>query len=319
MASQVQALGNRGGFSGARLWRCTGLAGAFCLRAWPEHGSEPAHVGIIHQWMRSAGDAGLLFVPTVMRTVDGATCISHAGRLWDVTSWMPGQADFHARPTPARIAAACTALGRLHVVWQRFSGPAVPCPAVGRRLKLASLWTDLVRSGWQPDFGSADAGPVRPWAEQAWRILQPSMAQVATILDSWKERAVPIQPCLCDVWHDHVLFGEDVVTGLIDYGSAKLDHVAVDLARLLGSLAESDRDLWSAGLAAYRAVRALTVEEERLVDALDRTGTLLGAANWLMWIYREGRPYEDPALVARRLATLVRRLNHLVATRQTTG
>ena len=31
----LTALGNRGGFSGARLWRMDGPAGSFCLRAWP--------------------------------------------------------------------------------------------------------------------------------------------------------------------------------------------------------------------------------------------------------------------------------------------
>jgi homoserine kinase type II len=121
---------------------------------------------------------------------------------------------------------------------------------------------------------------------------------------------VPLQPCLGDLWHDHVLFDGDTVTGLIDYGAARLDHVAVDLARLLGSLAGDESNLRAAGLTAYRRVRPLSPDEEALVTVLDRTGTILGAANWLLWLYREGRVFEDREGVARRLAALVERIEN---------
>ena len=62
-----------------------------------------------------------------------------------------------------------------------------------------------------------------------------------------------MQPCLCDPWHDHVLFTGDQVSGVIDYGSVKEDHIAVDLARLLGSLVEDDENAWSIGLKAYQS------------------------------------------------------------------
>jgi hypothetical protein len=52
----------------------------------------------------------------------------------------------------------------------------------------------------------------------------------------------------------------------------------------------------------------LTSTEEELILVLDETGTLLGMANWLKWLYRDGRSFEDRAAVARRLATLVERV-----------
>jgi homoserine kinase type II len=119
---------------------------------------------------------------------------------------------------------------------------------------------------------------------------------------------LPLQPCLCDIWHDHLLYQGDELTGLVDYGAVKIDHVAVDLARLLGSLVTDDREGWSAGLWAYRERGALSAEEETLAETLDWSGTVLGAANWLRWVYHNERSFEDLELVARRLDVLVQRL-----------
>src|SRR5260221_14393216 len=95
--------GNRGGFSGARLWRCSGVAGAFCLRAWPGTGPTPERLRWIHGLMKSARAAGLTFVPELLTTPAGATFVAHAGQLWELSTWMPGCADFHTHPTTVRL------------------------------------------------------------------------------------------------------------------------------------------------------------------------------------------------------------------------
>jgi Ser/Thr protein kinase RdoA (MazF antagonist) len=120
--------------------------------------------------------------------------------------------------------------------------------------------------------------------------------------------ALPLQPCLCDIWHDHVLFQDDGVSGVIDYGAVKQDHVAVDLARLLGSLVGDNTELWTVGLRAYRTMRPLSEQEERLAWALDRTGTVIALGTWLRWIYREKRSWTDEDAVAGRVKELVGRV-----------
>ena len=127
-------------------------------------------------------------------------------------------------------------------------------------------------------------------------------------LRRWRERGFVLQPCLCDVWHDHLLFEDDRLTGLVDYGAVKTDHVAVDLARLLGSLIEDDAANWQRGLTAYRAVRPLSPAEEELARDLDVTGVVLGVATWLRWLGAERRPFEDRTAAARRLGVLVERI-----------
>ena len=162
-------------------------------------------------------------------------------------------------------------------------------------------------SGWRPDFRNQD-DLIDAWGRRAWRVLDAQLPSLPERLATWADMPLPSHPCLCDVWHAHVLFEGEAVTGLVDYGSVKVDHAAADLARLLGSLVPDDGERTAAGLAAYARLRPLSLKEQLLVRVLDETGTLLGAANWLRWLYHEGRRFEDRAAVARRLAELVTRI-----------
>jgi homoserine kinase type II len=308
-AGRLAALGNQGGFSGARLWHLETTAGAFCLRAWPPQDPLPERLDWMHGLMRRARAAGLTFVPRVWTTTDGVSWMEAAGSLWDLTDWMPGRADFLQRPEPARLEAACTALATLHGAWAAVSPRVGRCPAIVRRLECMREWNALVASGWQPIWSQFPDAPLRPWAERAWTLLQTWADWVPRVLAPWAEYTLPLQPCLCDVWHDHVLFDGNKVTGMIDYGSVKLDHVAVDLARLLGSFVGDDREQRRIGLRAYSRVRPLNWQEQSLVDVLDETGTLIGLVNWLRWLGRDGRIFNDPDAVAKRFAALVGRVD----------
>src|SRR5439155_9287339 len=113
----LEALGNRGGFSGARLFRLTTGTGQLCLRAWPPGYSSPQRLMRIHTLMQRARDAGLGFVPALHRSTTGASLTEYAGRFWEMTTWMPGRADFHGRPSVRRLEAACQALAGIHLAW----------------------------------------------------------------------------------------------------------------------------------------------------------------------------------------------------------
>jgi Ser/Thr protein kinase RdoA (MazF antagonist) len=305
-SAAARPLGNHGGFSGARLWRIDAVGASFCLRAWPPGDPTPERLRWIHGLMAAARAAGLAFVPHVV-PVGGATFTEGAGRLWELIAWMPGRADFHERPSTARLRAACAALARLHHVWTELQSTAGPCPALKRRQQRVEEWLNLVGSGWRPRFDRA-GDPVAPWAEQAWRLVSVWAGHVPGLLARWRGRSLRLHPCLCDVWHDHVLFDGDAISGMIDYGSTKIDHAAADLARLLGSLVGDDASGWADGLDAYGSVRPLSPDEQALAHALDRTGVVLAAANWLKWLYHDGRAFEDRRLVAERLEGIVRRV-----------
>ncbi|MBV9125090.1 MAG: phosphotransferase [Planctomycetes bacterium] len=301
-------LGNAGGFTGARFWRVEGTSLPLCLRAWPSDGPSPERLAGIHRCMYQARISGLDFVPEVLTTTSRSTWVEHLGKLWELTSWMPGQAGFGRPISPSRFQTAFAALAQVHLAWARGNQEVGECPAVRRRLHCAREWIDLLEAGWRLPAAAAEDRSLHPWAERAWDALRRRVREVPRRLGPWLGRPLTLQPCLCDVREEHLLFDGERLSGLVDYGSVKRDHVAADLARLLGSAAGYDPDLRALGLRTYRALRPLSLEEETLVGVLDETGTLLGAANWLTWVYREKRVYEDRAAVVRRLAELVERL-----------
>jgi Ser/Thr protein kinase RdoA (MazF antagonist) len=305
---EIQFLHNCGGFSGACLWRVEAVNGWLCLRAWPSRLSLEDYLPIVHRLMEKARAAGLAFVPAVERPTTGQTVVCQADRFWDVTQWMPGRADFRGNPHPLRLASACSALARLHQTWQAPLASAAPCPAIRRRIQKCHEWSELVATGWRPTCLQEPEDFYSGTTKRAWTLLEVCTHKLPAMLAPWDDRKVPMQPCHCDLWHDHVQFEQDEVVALLDYGSVKTDHVAVDLARLLGSMAGDDQDLWSAGLAGYRSVRSLSAEEETLVHVLDRTGTVLALANWLKWIYHDARTFPDRQAVAHRIAGLVNRV-----------
>jgi Ser/Thr protein kinase RdoA (MazF antagonist) len=307
---ELHALGNHGGFSGARLWRVRTATGDWCLKAWPPGSMDAVRLAGIHALMRQARDAGLPLIPVPFAAPNGSTCVESAGRVWDLITWMPGRADYHTQPCRGRLRAACAALARLHRVWQHPQPLFQPFPAVHRRLAAARSWCDLVGTGWRPDFRQQPGDVLTHWAERAWRAIDGRIATIPERIGFLSGDGVEVQPCLCDIWHDHVLFSGDAVSGIIDFGSAKHDHVTADLARLLGSLVEDDRVAVGEGLDAYSDVRPLGMHDAATVLLLDQTGVELGIINWLRWLYHERREYDDRAAVARRLAELVRRVEN---------
>jgi Ser/Thr protein kinase RdoA (MazF antagonist) len=301
-------LGNRGGFSGAELWRVEGDFPALCLKAWPEQAFGPQLLERMHALMLRARRVRLTFVPEIRTRADGATWIKSNGRYWDLTTWMPGQADFHQQPTAVRLAAASGALAQIHAAWQSEAISSGPCPSIDRRLEALADWNRLLASGWRLNADETPEQAWRPLLKRAWDLALTNYRQLPVMLAPWITKTVRLQPCIGDVWHDHILFEAERVSGIIDYGAVRIDHPAADLGRLIGSLVADDDAGWATALAAYRAVRALSWEEESLARLLDRSGAIVSLFNWLRWCGRGERSFSDPVAVTTRLTAIVERL-----------
>lgn len=267
---------------------------------------------------------GVSQVPVPIAANDGATFFATEGFFWQLEPWMPGSADFTTAHNDVRLRAALACLARWHLAAVRFESQDAE-----------HRWFFTTRSGLSPGL-TERAGEMNHWNESACELLrqrlgtspwkefaslgreildhyQRAVPRVATTLKIGRATSVPLQPCLRDIWHDHVLFTGDVVTGLIDPHAARSDSVATDLARLLGSLVGDDRRLWEVGLDAYQQVRPLSVSELSLVEHFDQTAVLLSGMTWLDWHCLQGRVFDDRDKVIVRLRTLLARLRNLAS------
>lgn len=299
-------LGNAGGFSGAHIWRGETARGhSLCLRAWPTGKTREDHLRLIHQ---AQNLCKLPFVPRLWRTRNKDCYVRRGEQFWEVSDWMPGHAGFHLQPSDERLFAAMRALAAIHESLQHAEARVGPCPGVERIIAGFRAWRDLVQSGWKPDFRLPYPYEIHERGRRAWNILLGGALTAEYSLHGWAERPVPIQLCLCDVWHDHILYTGNEVTGLIDFGAVKIDCVAVDLARLLGSLIPDETERMNRALAVWSALRPAPRTVLELVPVIDRAQVAVGLANWVRWIYLDKRPFSDERQVVRRMDALLRRV-----------
>ena len=190
-----------------------------------------------------------------------------------------------------------------------------PAPSPGIEARLLQI--DWLRgSGFDRLVNAVDGAHVRdPNSAELVRLARKLFELYPRVEASFRPKLsaamnirVPLQPCIRDVWHDHVLFEGDKVSGLIDFGALKIETVAGDVARLLDSMAGDDLAAWQSGLTDYQAIRPLSRDELFLVSAFDESLALLSGMNWLDWIFLSGRVFEDLKQVISRLSTVMDRL-----------
>jgi Ser/Thr protein kinase RdoA (MazF antagonist) len=122
-------------------------------------------------------------------------------------------------------------------------------------------------------------------------------------------RSVPVLqiPIIGDIWSDHVLFKNDEVSGIVDFGAMKLESPCLDIARLFGSYADYSSEAIRRGISYYSEFRELNDLELGLIELYDRGYVLLAGIQWLIWVELEQRVFVDNEAVRQRLQRLVRR------------
>lgn len=315
-------LGNSGGFSGAWIWRVATEFGDFALRRWPSPVLPEARIRGLHRLLEYLHRDGLTCVAVPLPTRSGSTVHSDDGHFWQLEPWLPGSADFLTDPRPERLRAAMRVLAQWHLAAERYqpnaesaewfaSHSAQESPAVRDRLQVL----DRIERRLLDMAGAISGSPGSPLQDMAQHLLRfitRGRAHVAAQLQAVREMRFRLHPCLRDVWHDHLLFTADTVTGIIDPSACRSDHVACDLSRLLGSLVADDRAQWDLALAEYQRFRPLTPGELQLVEALDQSGVLLSGWTWLEWIYSERRQFADVGAVQQRMNLILQRMEHLI-------
>jgi homoserine kinase type II len=312
-SAQLLPLGNAGGLSGAQFWRLVAPRGALVLRCWPIEQPSAERLAFIHAVLRHAAARGMTILPVPIPTMRGETFVRHAGRLWELAPWLPGTADYDRSPSREKLRAAMAALATFHVAVADFpiAAPRFSAPAVVHRLaRLRELQSGDCEVLDRAMFDSSWP-ELAPLAREFVGLLPRVLPQAIDQLVPFADEPMLQQVCIRDLWHDHILFDGDRVSGIVDFGAVNVDTPATDIARLLGSLVGDEEPLWREGLDAYAQVRPLSDAERQAIPALDAAGTILAGCNWIRWIYVDGRQFDDPAQIVthfERLLVRVRRL-----------
>ena len=314
-----------GGLSGAEVWRIPTTAGVFALRAWPTQIVTDEQPEWIAGVLRAAAKAGCRKVPVPLLLAEDPrrTCAYVDDRRWQLEPWMPGTADYLAQPSEAKFHAAFRELGLLHNCLRDGSPRELrrgTSPAVAKR---QAVFDELTRGGWaevqsvlaadSPEFASWQ--DLKDGAAQYAQYFAKCGPRVASLLQLTTRQQFPLQSVAGDLHAEHVLFQGDDLTGFVDFGAMTVDSVALDVARLVGSMAGENVTGRVAALTAYASARqssaGLSVEEEVLVEVLDRSGVLLAPYRWLRWIYVERREFSRRDAVLARFRLVMDRLRKM--------
>jgi len=320
----VRKLGSAGGFSGARIWKLTTDRGELALRQWPREHPSPEGLQFIHDVLRHASEQGVKILPVPWQTTKGATFVSQGGHLWELEPWLPGEASYEAHPTAGKLTAAMRALAEFHAATAGFPQPpgnsgkqqdsVTVAPAVEQRWRglrwLAQQNLRDLRQALQPDVFPE----LWSLAGHFFRLLPAACSPAMSRLEPLLKVPLPQQPCIRDIWHDHLLFSGEELTGIVDFSTLRMDTPAVDIARLLGSLVDDDWAGWERGLQAYETVRPISKSEAQAVPALDSASSILAGWNWVRWVFLDLRQFPDKQAVLRRFTLILRRIENFIST-----
>ena len=289
-----KSLGDSAGFSGAEIVRIETELGSFCLRGWPARSLPAERILGLHCLLSHVFQAGLQEVPVPVPARNGETLLAWNGQYWQLEPWMPGQADFWSHPSPPRLRDVMSRLALFHQLTRDYAdcGSArnwffhedqAHSPAVLERLAYLNQWKHtkihLLRAALATETQAALHEMGREFASRFDRVANSLGMKL-----EWLSRVkFSLQPCLRDLWHDHVLYTGEKVTGLIDASACRGENVATDLARLLGSLLMDDRAAWALALTEYEQHRPLDAHERALLDALDQSAGF-SYRDWPGWI-----------------------------------
>ncbi|HMP79390.1 MAG TPA: phosphotransferase, partial [Pirellulaceae bacterium] len=242
----------------------------------------------------------------------GNSTVATADGNWELTRWMPGAADFNQRPSTARLHDMMRQVAHFHNLTAEYSRHWAPSPGIAERLRELNIVAMLVPkmqlvvpppSLAHPDLGS--------WFQRALGRLPTFIDRLIFTAPTDASADFCLQPVVRDLWHDHVLFDGESVSGLIDFHAMRVDTPLLDVARLVGSLKMDGEPPWNAALQVYSRFRELPNHADVWGRWLHACGVALAIVNWIKWISVEKRCFQDWPAVVRRINTLVLELERI--------
>jgi aminoglycoside phosphotransferase (APT) family kinase protein len=253
---------------------------------------------LVHERVRAAAD--LHFVTRLIPTNCEHSFVLHAGQCWDVTTWMDGTPDLLNSPAPPLVFSAGRALAELHRRSHTPTNAIAPCSAIARRLHLFAEW-EAARFRF-----TGRANEVAE-VENTLELVRTRLPLARSELLRFAPLRGRVAGIHGDFWPENVLFQQDRLTAVLDFGNVAADHPEVDLGRLFADVPGTDRPLIVTAVEAYNSAAPLDLSTP-LVEVLATTGRLGSLANWHLRL-TAGSP--DAGLLSAALLR-IRRLESLI-------
>jgi len=331
--------GSNGGYSGGRIWKLTSKSDpnqSYCLKQWPPADAKQSkrqqnQISLINQFLNHVTDSQnpLCILPTPIQSKTGLPWVDKGGRITELQLWIPGRPTFWEDPTDEKLINACRMLARIHQAAESYAPRRehttnlppfrkvqnaaindVPLigtpPGIDRRIEfIDELNGDLRNRIGQIANRPNRLGLIPKNLLQNFDRLNANLRSELSTLSQLKFK---LQFCIRDLWHDHLFFRGEKVSGIVDFGALAIDSVAADLSRMLGSLIGNETSKWQMGLQEYSSIRELSDAERQLISVYDRSTTMLAGMNWLKWILLENRTFESLEPIKERIQRLLNRL-----------
>ncbi len=280
------------GFSGSLVWQVIDSTGMFCLKRWPTEDVNVERLCWIHRVLSAARNAHCEFVPVYFQTVTGKTVCSVGSGLWELATWMPGSANFNQNPDWGKLTSAIEAIARFHAAAAIGDTQLGTSPAVAERMQL--LGSLPVRMpALRQAVGTISDVALRNVAAKALDLVRLRATSCLNEGMKYRDRFLLMQPVIRDIWHDHLLFVDDKLSGIIDYGAMRVDSVCCDWARVIASLRIERKIPWDNSFEILRQKVGLSEVDIAMIRWLSECGTMLGVANWIEWLFVEGHEFHD--------------------------
>ena len=227
----IENCGSLGGFSGTEFWKVHCANGTFLLRRWPRSISLQ-RLSEIHINLRKLIDCAE-FVPIPVQDDKGETFFKEAAWFWQLEPWMRGEANFGSTPSETKLQNAFKSLAMIHnglVANEPFAEKSCSPAIKVRHQFLMDLRNGQLRN-INEKLSLQLPSHLKPIAESArplFALFDQNEMTIESELRNQLATKPRLQMCLRDVWHDHILFVDDQVSAIVDYGAMGRDSVATD-------------------------------------------------------------------------------------------
>jgi hypothetical protein len=310
-----------------RHWQVTTRVGLYCLRRWGNGMPGKNQLQFIQAVLWQAECEGIEFIPLPVEASDHRGFVAFDGSYWELLPWVGGfeepppirtigfEEEFSGDVSvtveqyedmaiqPYRIVSAMTSLAQFHVAVSTFPIADSPVGNSSRVKNMLLRWRSWVDGGFDSlyrairDKWSDSASELLiNFAETGLRFQNNAVMYSGQMLSNlWRSSrlAVQVQPVIGNCCLRHLRFDYNGVSGMIDFKLVSVDSVVLDVASLLGSMANPNTEGWNLGLRAYQRIRRLDDYEIFMLDSLYHSIILIEGLGYLSDFFLLGKPMNE--------------------------